>query len=81
MQNVEAQQRVRSDLAAADWRVRMREDGAAPTQRLADRLIAEGLAGMRVPSYARGAGAGDLNLVLWRWEGMLRAVDDEGRLR
>ena len=69
------------DLAADDWRVRMREEGAAPTQLLAERLIAQGFAGMRVPSYARGAGAGDLNMVLWRWDGMLRAVDDEGRLR
>ena len=70
-----------ADLAANDWRIRMRDEGAAPTQHLADRLTAEGFAGMRVPSYARGAGEGDLNAVLWRWDGMLRVVDDEGRLR
>lgn len=33
---------------------------------------------MMVPSFAAGAGEEDLNLVLWKWEGMLDLVDDEG---
>ena len=70
-------------LAAPDWRVRMRS-GEAPTQRLARRLIEAGVAGLLVPSYARGA-EGGVNLVLWRWEPerptRLAVVDDEGRLR
>ncbi|MDE0334845.1 MAG: hypothetical protein OXI64_07795 [Defluviicoccus sp.] len=36
------------------------------SQALADRLIAAGHAGMRVWSFAAGAGPDDLNLVLWR---------------
>lgn len=74
----------RADLAAPDWRIRMREEGVAPTQRLAERLIAEGYVGLCVPSFAPGATAADLNLVLWRWgteaPALLHLVDDEGRL-
>ncbi|MFT3691155.1 RES family NAD+ phosphorylase [Paenirhodobacter sp.] len=68
------------DLAADDWRIRMREDGKAPTQRLAERLIREGYAGMQVRSFAKGATAADLNMVLWTWADGLTFVDDEGRL-
>ncbi len=70
-------------LATDDWRLAMR-DGEAPTQGFARRLIAAGFAGLRVPSYARTAPAGGLNLVLWRWGPDLphRLVpnDAEGRL-
>ena len=34
---------------------------------LARRLIADGAAGILVPSFARGARVGSANLVLWRW--------------
>jgi len=74
-----------TDLAAVDWRARMRAEGEAPTQRLARALIAEGYAaGMQVASFAAGSAATDLNLVLWTWgpdlPARLRLVDDEGRL-
>lgn len=72
------------ELAADDWRVRMREDGKAPTQVLAERLIRDGYTGMRVRSFAKGATDRDLNIVLWRWGGdppaQLVLVDDECRL-
>lgn len=71
-------------LAADDWRIRMRDDGIAPTQALAARLIDGGYAGMRVPSFARGAAPGAANLVLWRWgpdlPAQVRLIDDEARL-
>ena len=70
-------------------------DGGVPASHaLAERLIAQGYAGMLVPSF-RGAVLGhqdldgekesdDRNLVLWQWDDMLpsrvRLVDDEGRL-
>lgn len=38
-----------------------------PTWRLADALIAQGTAGVIVPSFAPGAGGEDRNLVLWDW--------------
>ena len=72
------------ELAADDWRIRMRAEGRAPTQRLAERLKAAGFAGMQVQSFAKGAGERDLNLVLWvsgsDLPTRLRLVDDEGRL-
>lgn len=68
-------------LGADDWQERMVEDGIAPTQRLAEDLIAQGCAGMLVRSFAEGCGAEDLNLVLWRCDATsLRVIDDEGRL-
>lgn len=72
------------ELAADGWRIRMREDGKAPTQLLAERLIRDGYAGMQVRSFAKGATDADLNIVLWTWGGeppaWLALVDEEGRL-
>ncbi len=52
--------------------------------RLARRLIAGGAAGLIAPSFVRGAGAGDVNLVLWDWGGRrphkVRVFDPSGRL-
>lgn len=73
-----------ADLAADDWRKRMLTEGRAPTQVLAKRLKAAGCFGMQVRSFAKGATAADLNLVLWVWTSRrpsrLQLVDDEGRL-
>ena len=72
-------------LAADDWRMRMRAEGKGPTQILAERLITDGFAGLRVPSFAKGASGEDFNIVLWVWGSTLPAklvlIDDEGRLR
>ena len=71
-------------LAADDWRIRMRQDGGAPTQILAERLIADGFVALRVPSFGKGATVDDLNMVLWTWGDALPAKlvvnDNEGRL-
>ena len=68
-------------LADPGWRLAMRQGRAVPTQDLPERLIAAGLKGMVVRSFARSADAGALNVVLWAWEAAsLRLVDDEGRL-
>ena len=73
-----------ADLAAEDWRLQMRAHGKAPTQILAEKLIADGYAGLRVPSFSKGASGEDLNMVLWAWGSTLPAklvlIDDEGRL-
>jgi RES domain-containing protein len=55
-----------ADLAGG-WLVPLRAGRTAPSWRVADALKAEGYAGMLVPSFAPGAGAGDDNLILWRW--------------
>lgn len=55
-----------------------------PSWDVADRLFAEGAAGILVPSFAVGATRNQKNLVLWRWSSRrphrVRAYDPEGRL-
>ncbi len=72
-----------ADLADPGWRDAMLRAGEAPTQAFARRLLEAGHSGMIVRSYARGAGADDLNMVLWRVAGTdvsLRVIDDQNRL-
>ncbi len=73
-----------ADLSCPTWEADMLAGGMPASQALADRLISAGYAGMRVRSFAAGAGPDDLNLVLWRWGVDLPArvlpVDEEGRL-
>ena len=73
-----------SDLACPTWEAEMLAGAVPASQALADRLIADGHAGMRVRSYAAGSSADDLNLVMWRWgphrPDRVVLVDDEGRL-
>ena len=72
-------------LADPRWRDQMRGNGKAVTQILAETLVAHGFQGMMVRSFAPGASADDLNLVLWAWgdapPSRVVLVDDEGRLR
>jgi RES domain-containing protein len=71
-------------LADFGWRDLMKTKGEARTQTFARRLIAAGYHGLLVRSFAAGASADDINLVLWRWgDGpphRLMLIDDEGRL-
>lgn len=57
---------------------------SVPTWALADRLIANGCAGVIVPSFASRARSEDRNLVLWSWSRnpphRLQVIDDERRL-
>lgn len=71
-------------LADPGWRDEMRMQGAARSQHFARELAADGYNGMMVRSFAKGAGADDTNLVLWRWgdaaPSRLTLIDDEQRL-
>lgn len=70
-------------LADPAWRMRMLDGQSVPTQDLARALMADGFAGLLVRSFAKGASASDVNIVLWAWtgtSGSLQVVDDEGRL-
>ncbi|WP_054313299.1 RES family NAD+ phosphorylase [Mesorhizobium sp. 1M-11] len=71
-------------LADGTWRDKMKATGEARTQAFARRLIAGGYHGLLVRSFAPGATADDLNLVLWRWSDAAPArvtlIDDENRL-
>lgn len=71
-------------LADDTWRDQMKASGEARTQAFARRLFAGGYHGLLVRSFAPGAIAADLNLVLWRWgdaaPARLILIDDENRL-
>lgn len=72
-----------ADLAHATWEMDMARGVPPPQHRLAAALIEQGLDGVRVRSFARGATAGDLNIVFWRWDrtgAEITVIDDEGRL-
>ena len=67
-------------LADSSWRDQMLARATVPTQELSEKAVAKGFAGILVPSFARGASADSLNLVLWQWEGKLMVIDDDNRL-
>jgi RES domain-containing protein len=71
-------------LANSAWRDQMKASGEARTQAFARRLIAGDHHGLLVRSFAPGATADDLNLVLWKWgdgaPARLNLIDDENRL-
>lgn len=52
---------------ACPWAMLALERKPVPSRLLAARLIAEGRAGVLVPSFAVGSGPDSHNLVLWRW--------------
>lgn len=73
-----------ASLADSSWRDQMKATGEAVTQAFARKLVALGHHGLLVRSFAQGATADDVNLVLWTWGDALPArlslIDDEGRL-
>lgn len=77
----------RADLAYPDWEFDMLNGRTPPQHRLAQQLIGQGAQGLRVPSFARGAEASDINILFWAWDdrggadaASVRVIDDEGRL-
>ena len=72
------------ELLCPNWEAEMLKGKVPSSQALADRLIALGYAGMRVQSFAAGAGPDDVNLVLWNWgtvgPSRVMLIDDERRL-
>ncbi len=73
-----------SSLADMSWRDQMKRDGEARAQTLARRLFIRGFQGLLTRSFAPGAQADDLNIVLWSWGASapprLLVIDDENRL-
>jgi RES domain-containing protein len=79
-----ARHRVSVNALACAWRLLADTGAAVPSWRITERLIAAGLAGIIVPSFAVGAGRDAKNLVLWRWSEELphrvTIIDAERRL-
>lgn len=69
---------------ACDWMLRAASGQDVPSWVLSARLMADGVAGIIVPSFAGGALSDDRNLVLWHWSEDLphsvRVFDPERRL-
>ena len=72
------------DLRCPGWERDMYSGVVPRSHALADRLIAAGFAGMRVPSFAPGTAASDVNMVFWRWgdrrPSRIVLIDDERRM-
>ena len=73
-----------SDIVCPCWEADMLAGAVPASQALADRLVAAGYAALLVRSFAVGAAAGDVNLVMWKWgehrPHRVVLVDDESRL-
>jgi len=69
---------------ACPWEAMRLRSLTPPTWALARRLIEDGVASIRVRSFAPGAEAHHLNLVFWQWQETpphrVRVIDDDGRL-
>lgn len=73
----------RADLGCA-WKDLSTRGITPPSWTMAERLAGAGTAGIIVPSFASGAGAGDIDVVFWHWAAdpphRVRVIDDQGRL-
>ncbi|WP_378942454.1 RES family NAD+ phosphorylase [Mesorhizobium sp. ANAO-SY3R2] len=75
---------ISSDDMACGWMGLLADGQRPPSWAIHDRLVADGAAGILVPSFAPGADAGDHNLVLWHWAAVrpykVTVIDPSGRL-
>ena len=72
-----------ADIACA-WLSYQHKNKIAPSQQVAQALMAKGVAGALIPSFVPGIHAGATNLVLWKWGNALphqiEVYDPENRL-
>lgn len=72
------------DEMACAWATALADGDRPASWSVHDRLKAQGFAGICVPSFAPGAEANDLNLVLWEWgpdlPHQVNVIDPSGRL-
>jgi RES domain-containing protein len=73
----------RDDLACA-WKDFSTRGIKPASWSITERLVAAGIAGIIVPSFAKGAFAADINVVFWDWgpnpPHRMRVIDDDRRL-
>lgn len=69
---------------ACPWKELATQGLSPPSWDITRRLIADGIAGVVVPSFAVSGGVDDINAVFWKWSPNLphqvRVIDDENRL-
>jgi RES domain-containing protein len=69
---------------SAPWEDLASKGKLPPSWAMARRLVADGAAGIVVPSLAPGAGGADVNVVFWRWSDraphLVQVIDDWDRL-
>lgn len=79
-----AEATITTEVLACPWLRLQMESRRVPTHELTRRLIADGIVGAFVPSFAPGAAATGANLVFWSWNTKtphrVVVIDDYGRL-
>lgn len=81
-----AREGILPETLACPWELQAAEGLTPPSWELASRLIAAGIHGIVVPSFAPNAQRGARNLVLWCWNRSgcdchIHLIDDHDRLR
>ena len=75
---------VKSEDLACAWEYLADMGEVPPSWSVADRLMASGVAGIIVPSFAHGATASDRNVVFWTWADAppheVKVIDEAARL-
>jgi RES domain-containing protein len=70
---------------AGAWEQMAADRQTPPTWQLARQLIRQGIAGIRVPSFAHNSQPNDINLIFWSWGDALPhqvlVIDDHDRLQ
>jgi RES domain-containing protein len=81
---IRAEHQIASEDLACPWKDLATRGLLPPSWALADKLRSQKVAGIIVPSFARGAGPADINVVFWKWSDrrphQVRVVDDHNRL-
>ncbi len=81
---VVAAEGIAADDLRCGWMLLASARQPVPSWRIAAGLMARGVAGILVPSFAPGAAAGERNAVFWRWSRVaphrVVPIDDHGRL-
>jgi RES domain-containing protein len=81
---IRAEHQIASEDLACPWKDLATRGLLPPSWALTDKLRSQKVAGIIVPSFARGAGPADINVVFWKWSDrrphQVKVVDDHNRL-
>jgi RES domain-containing protein len=81
---IRQQNKIEFEDLACPWKDLATRGVQPPSWAMAQNLRAQKIAGIAVPSFAKGAGANDINVVFWKWGDSrphkVKVVDDHNRL-